>query len=94
MKNAQLVFHSLTRYSYRWATNRKPGEAVDCGGPGDQRVHGQNEKMLREGGPLIRITFNSLARLRIPCYKLHLPAHASILVFPCVQKSITESLQI
>ena len=33
-------------------TDRKPGEAVDCGGRGDQRVHGQNEKMLREGGPL------------------------------------------
>ena len=75
-------------------TDRKPGEAVDCGGRGDQRGHGQNEKMLREGGPLIRITFNSLARLCIPCYKLYLPAHASILVFPCVQKSITESLQI
>ena len=23
-------------------TDRKPGEAVDCGGRGDQRVHGQN----------------------------------------------------
>ena len=35
-------------------TDRKPGEAVDCGGRGDQRVHGQNEKMLQERGPLIQ----------------------------------------
>ena len=52
-------------------TDRKPGEAVDCGGRGDQRVHGQNEKILQEGGPLIRITFNSLAKIADPniCFR-------------------------
>ena len=44
MKNAQLPSWSSTvshAIPTDGQTDRKPGEAVDCGGRGDQRVHGE-----------------------------------------------------
>ena len=121
-KNAQLVTHVIPTDGQ---TDRKPGEAVDWEGRGDQRVHGEapdpgdarsqfsrvgntagnsqvknqeggkkapaqddgaekaggvlvskwGDALRREGEtPLVRITFNYLARPSLPCYKLFSPA--------------------